>query len=64
MATSAGPPWRRAHSRCACSIGFSILATALALVGIYGVLSLSVGSRQKEIAVRKAIGAQSRTSCG
>ena len=39
-------------------IGFSILATALALVGIYGVLSLSVGSRVKEIAVRKAIGAQ------
>ena len=39
-------------------IGFSILATALALVGIYGVLSLSVGSRVKEIAVRKAVGAQ------
>jgi putative ABC transport system permease protein len=39
-------------------IGFSVLATALALVGIYGVLSLSVGSRVKEIAVRKAIGAQ------
>ncbi len=38
--------------------GFSIVATALALVGIYGVLSLSVGSRLKEIAVRKAIGAQ------
>ena len=41
-------------------IGFSILATALALVGIYGVLSLSVGSREKEIAVRKAVGAQGR----
>jgi putative ABC transport system permease protein len=39
-------------------MGFSILATALALVGIYGVLSLSVGSRVKEIAVRKAVGAQ------
>ena len=39
-------------------IGFAILATALALVGIYGVLSLSVGSRVKEIAVRKAVGAQ------
>ena len=39
-------------------IGFSVVATALALVGIYGVLSLSVGSRLKEIAVRKAIGAQ------
>jgi putative ABC transport system permease protein len=39
-------------------MGFSLAATALALVGIYGVLSLSVGSRLKEIAVRKAVGAQ------
>ena len=39
-------------------IGFSVAATTLALVGIYGVLSLSVGSRLKEIALRKAIGAQ------
>lgn len=38
--------------------GFSVVATVLALVGIYGVVSLSVGSRIKEIAVRKAIGAQ------
>ena len=36
-------------------ISFSILATALALVGIYGLLSLSVGSRVKAIAVRKAV---------
>jgi putative ABC transport system permease protein len=35
-----------------------MVSTVLALVGIYGVLSLSVGSRLKEIAVRKAIGAQ------
>jgi putative ABC transport system permease protein len=41
-------------------IGFAVLATALALVGIYGVLSLSVGARVKEIAVRKAVGAQAR----
>jgi predicted permease len=41
-------------------IGFSILASTLALVGIYGVLALSVGARQKEIAVRKAVGAQGR----
>jgi putative ABC transport system permease protein len=38
--------------------GFAIAATLLALVGLYGVLSLSVGARTKEIAVRKAIGAQ------
>jgi putative ABC transport system permease protein len=39
-------------------IGFAVVATALALVGLYGVLSLSVSSRIKEIAVRKAVGAQ------
>jgi putative ABC transport system permease protein len=41
-------------------IGFAVLATVLSLVGVYGVLALSVGSRLKEIAVRKAIGAQQR----
>jgi len=41
-------------------IGFALLTTALALVGVYGVLSLSVGARVKEIAVRKAVGAQAR----
>jgi putative ABC transport system permease protein len=39
-------------------VGFGIAATSLSLVGIYGVLALSVGSRVKEIAVRKAVGAQ------
>jgi putative ABC transport system permease protein len=39
-------------------IGFAVVATVLALVGLYGVLSLSVNSRIKEIAVRKAVGAQ------
>lgn len=39
-------------------VGFAIVATTLALVGLYGVLSLSVSSRIKEIAVRKAVGAQ------
>ena len=38
-------------------LGFALTASALALVGIYGVLSLSVGSRTKEIAVRVAVGA-------
>jgi putative ABC transport system permease protein len=40
--------------------GFAVAATLLALVGLYGVLSLSVSARTKEIAVRKAIGAQPR----
>ena len=35
-----------------------MVATVLAVVGLYGVLSLSVNSRIKEIAVRKAVGAQ------
>ena len=39
-------------------IGFSLVGSILALVGIYGVLSLSVGSRRREIAIRMALGAQ------
>jgi predicted permease len=39
-------------------VGFSVAGTILALVGIYGVLSLSVASRRREIATRIALGAQ------
>ena len=39
-------------------IGFAVVATVLAVVGLYGVLSLSVNARIKEMAVRKAVGAQ------
>jgi putative ABC transport system permease protein len=39
-------------------VGFSLVACLLATVGIYGVLSLAVGSRQAEIAIRMAVGAQ------
>ena len=41
-------------------VGFAGVATLLSLVGLYGVLSLSVSSRTKEFAVRNAIGAQRR----
>ena len=41
-------------------VGFSLVGTALTLVGIYGVISLSVASRRREIAIRAAIGAQRR----
>ncbi|MEO5821706.1 MAG: ABC transporter permease [Vicinamibacteraceae bacterium] len=37
---------------------FAIVATLLAAVGLYGVLSLSAGARTKELAVRQAIGAK------
>jgi putative ABC transport system permease protein len=40
--------------------GFSVLGSVLTLVGIYGVLSLSVASRRRELAIRSAVGAQQR----
>jgi putative ABC transport system permease protein len=39
-------------------VGFSGVGCLLTLVGIYGVLSLSVASRRHEIAIRTAIGAE------
>ncbi len=41
-------------------VGFSVVGSALTLVGIYGVLSLSVASRRRELAIRTAIGAGQR----
>jgi putative ABC transport system permease protein len=40
--------------------GFSAVGTVLTLVGIYGVLSLSVASRRRELAIRSAVGAQQK----
>jgi putative ABC transport system permease protein len=40
--------------------GFSIVGTLLTVVGVYGVLALSVASRRREIAIRSAIGAHRR----
>jgi putative ABC transport system permease protein len=40
--------------------GFSVLGSVLTLVGIYGVISLSVASRRRELAIRSAIGAQQK----
>ena len=41
-------------------IGFSLIGSVLTLVGIYGVLSLSVAARRREIAIRAAVGAGRR----
>ena len=40
--------------------GFSVVGSILTLVGIYGVLSLSVASRRRELAIRSAVGAQQK----
>jgi putative ABC transport system permease protein len=41
-------------------VGFAIVASTLTLIGIYGVLSLSVAARRREIAIRTAVGAERR----
>lgn len=40
--------------------GFSLMGSILTLIGIYGVLSLSVATRRREIAIRAAVGAERR----
>jgi putative ABC transport system permease protein len=41
-------------------VGFAIVGTVLTVVGVYGVLALSVAARRREIAIRTAIGAHRR----
>jgi putative ABC transport system permease protein len=41
-------------------VGFSVVGGVLTLVGLYGVLSLSVTSRRRELAIRTAVGAEQR----
>jgi putative ABC transport system permease protein len=41
-------------------IGFAVVGSVLTLVGIYGVLLLSVAARRREIAIRAAVGAEGR----
>ncbi len=39
-------------------VGFAVVGSMLTLVGIYGVLALSVASRRRELGIRLAVGAQ------
>jgi putative ABC transport system permease protein len=39
-------------------VGFALVGSMLTLVGIYGVLALSVASRRRELGIRVAVGAQ------
>lgn len=39
-------------------VGFSLVGSVLTLVGVYGVLALSVASRKRELAIRAAVGAE------
>jgi predicted permease len=39
-------------------VGFSLIGSFLALIGLYGVVALSVNARGREIAIRAAIGVQ------
>ena len=41
-------------------VGFALVGSVLTLVGIYGVMALSVTSRRREIAIRAAVGAERR----
>ncbi len=41
-------------------VGFSVVGSVLTLVGLYGILSLSVTSRRRELAIRSALGAEQR----
>ena len=60
LATLLGRPLAQPRFNAGVLLGFSLVAVLLAAVGLYGLISLTVAQRTREVGIRLAIGAQPR----